>query len=238
MSLSTKDFMKIEDAPIQKVTTNESSRQIQDMSQTIDLFRKYLISKARHSIKGKTNMDESETIIKKRSPQRALMPPMPGCNHRRRASFLERRLLPGIGLDTMQSSSADEKPSKGQLTIFYAGTINVYDNVPIEKAQAIMLLAGESSLSRPKSKEMSKTDAKTADFPVSFDSLACNLTGPDLLIARKLSIQHFLERRRHRIINRSPYSSSGKNQKGHNETKPHKGSSQIQSTSLRHFLRV
>lgn len=37
------------------------------------------------------------------------------------------------------------KPRTAQLTIFYAGMVNVYDDVPFDKAQAIMLLAGSGS---------------------------------------------------------------------------------------------
>eukprot|EP01018_Ginkgo_biloba_P034987 Gb_38099 [translate_table: standard] len=37
------------------------------------------------------------------------------------------------------------KPANAQLTIFYAGTVNVYDEVPADKAQAIMFLAGSGN---------------------------------------------------------------------------------------------
>ncbi|KAL9265305.1 TIFY 6B-like protein [Drosera capensis] len=35
--------------------------------------------------------------------------------------------------------------TRGQMTIFYAGTVNVYDDISPERAQAIMLLAGNGS---------------------------------------------------------------------------------------------
>eukprot|EP00249_Psilotum_nudum_P019111 c27104_g1_i1 orf=901-2610(-) len=58
---------------------------------------------------------------------------------------------PGIGA-TQQASTlgsctpnAIEKPLKAQLTIFYSGMVNVYDDVSADKAQAIMRLAGSGT---------------------------------------------------------------------------------------------
>ncbi|XP_024378251.1 uncharacterized protein [Physcomitrium patens] len=38
-----------------------------------------------------------------------------------------------------------KQPRTAQLTIFYAGMVNLYDDVPVDKAQAIMLFAGSES---------------------------------------------------------------------------------------------
>lgn len=43
------------------------------------------------------------------------------------------------------STNPVAKQPTAQLTIFYSGTVNVYDNVPADKANAIMLLAGTDS---------------------------------------------------------------------------------------------
>ncbi|KAL0454467.1 UNVERIFIED_CONTAM: Sodium/pyruvate cotransporter BASS2, chloroplastic [Sesamum latifolium] len=63
-------------------------------------------------------------------------------------SLLEQQLLPVIKSDdTAPFSSSGEKSKSAQLTIFYKGEINVYDNVSADKARAVMVLACESSLS-------------------------------------------------------------------------------------------
>ncbi|XP_068661515.1 protein TIFY 3-like [Aristolochia californica] len=86
----------------------------------------------------------------------------------------------------------------GQLTIFYEGTMNVYDNVPIDKAQAIMLLAGESSMyDPPKRRPTTTTGGLAARQLPSISELEA-----DLPIARKHSLQCFFERRRDRVKNK------------------------------------
>ncbi|XWS55314.1 hypothetical protein CRYUN_Cryun10bG0164300 [Craigia yunnanensis] len=201
------NFTKVED---DEHKTKGSKQTDHGMSQTIDLFRKYLLTKSQNHNVGKTNKEESE-VIKKKTPPRALIPLMPSkfdCNLSRPLSLLERELLPGIRCDEIQtSSSSGDKSSKAQLTIFYAGVINVYDDVPTDKAQAIMLLAGERSLSRPIANEKPKTEAKTPLHRPNIES-SCKLQA-DTPIARKISLQHFLEKRRRRIVNNSPYAPAG-----------------------------
>nr|AIY25010.1 JAZ9 [Hevea brasiliensis] len=55
-------------------------------------------------------------------------------------------ILPTFGSVTgMMESCAKTSGSPAQLTIFYAGTVNVYNDISPEKAQAIMFLAGKDS---------------------------------------------------------------------------------------------
>ncbi|XWS63962.1 hypothetical protein CRYUN_Cryun06bG0146400 [Craigia yunnanensis] len=48
-------------------------------------------------------------------------------------------------IEPWKSIKASGSPAQAQLTIFYAGTVNVYDDITPEKAQAIMVLAGNGS---------------------------------------------------------------------------------------------
>ncbi|EXB29038.1 hypothetical protein L484_018455 [Morus notabilis] len=131
------------------------SRTTNDMSQTVCLFKKYLLARAQYDNIGKTNTEESEVINK--SPHRHLLPIKFSRNSLSRPpSLLERNLLPELRCDSEQStqSRANKASGSSQFTIFYDGKVNVYDNVSAEKAQEVMLiLGGESSLSKPVPKE-------------------------------------------------------------------------------------
>ncbi|KAL3335453.1 hypothetical protein AABB24_031596 [Solanum stoloniferum] len=121
-------------------------------------------------------------------------------------------------------------PRPAQLTMFYAGSVCVYDNISPEKAEAIMLLAGNAPISTTirnlpsldhnnnnntnettiirsmgvlKSPSNTTEVSKIVTSQESRQSPSHNLSAVPQ--ARKASLARFLERRKERVVSASPY---------------------------------
>lgn len=98
---------------------------------------------------------------------------------------------------TLKGSQERRDPEKTQLTIFYGGTVVVFDDFPAEKTDELMQLAGSCNL--PAASDVSAAAA------VVFQNALGQPCLPDMPIARKASLQRFLEKRKNRLAERDPY---------------------------------
>ncbi|TVU05791.1 hypothetical protein EJB05_48974 [Eragrostis curvula] len=115
----------------------------------------------------------------------------------------------GFGGSTVGAYGARNPRSQNstQMTIFYNGTVNVFDNVSVEKAQELMLLASKASISSPPS-VVRKPDSpisapavvRKPDSPISapaivrkpdssISSASAKVNMPEILPARQIVTQ-------------------------------------------------
>ncbi|KAL6911438.1 hypothetical protein ACP4OV_000243 [Aristida adscensionis] len=109
--------------------------------------------------------------------------------------------VPAAGANQMFPSAA---PS-GTLTIFYGGSVHLFDNVPREKAEQIMSLAATEpravaspAVRQPEPAAFPKT---TQMMTLWAQAQAQAQARADVPLARNASLARFLERRRQRVAN-------------------------------------
>ncbi|XP_044960472.1 protein TIFY 11e-like [Hordeum vulgare subsp. vulgare] len=94
-------------------------------------------------------------------------------------------LMPGAEMPAQDAHAAGPAPVNAQITIFYAGKVLVLDEVPADRAAELLRVAAASGTARG----------------------SCEAADGDLPMARKASLQRFMEKRKGRLAARAvPYS--------------------------------
>lgn len=106
--------------------------------------------------------------------------------------------LPLLSSAPTPRTASEDGPEKAPLTIFYNGAVSIF-NVSPDKVESILKLAVEGI-----AKNVESTDSKAANPSCEQRQLLETLNG-DLPIARRKSLQRFLEKRKDRLTSVSPY---------------------------------
>ncbi|KAE8703071.1 Protein TIFY 9 [Hibiscus syriacus] len=99
----------------------------------------------------------------------------------------------------LRPSFSEDGRETAPLTIFYNGTVSVF-NVPRDKAESIFKLAVVGSL-----KNVESTDSSKVANPSNDQQNLLETRNGDLPIARRKSLQRFLEKRKERLTCTPPY---------------------------------
>ncbi|CAK8563908.1 unnamed protein product [Lathyrus sativus] len=115
--------------------------------------------------------------------------------------------------------------AKGQFAILYNGSMCVYDGIPAEKVQEIMMMAAATAKSSEMKSGIPFTSLFSSATPSSPQGTSNNVPSPpsvcfpaadkssicrmqEFPLARRQSLQSFLEKRKIRVRSKAPYSSS------------------------------
>ncbi|CAN8300887.1 unnamed protein product [Cochlearia groenlandica] len=123
-------------------------------------------------------------------------------------------------MDVLSSEPDGSTMVPTRLTIFFGGSVTVFDGISPEKIQEIISIAAKSIETKNTAaldRAASFSSTSTADSPAAPSFLAHQVSfcrsAADLPIARRHSLQRFLEKRRDRLVNKNPYHASDNKKK-------------------------